>query len=257
MRHRKANLIVSVVTSLSLAVAPITVAAQSAPELSHAQAQASLGTLFWYIDEMRARVDDAHFDPDAMAYALNDDPVAIFDFVQREIAYQPYAGLLRFGSGTLMNLAGNSCDQAALLGEMLLAGGHEVRFVTAPMTPQVQALLLETAHVPATALTAPDALSLPSARDRDDLFWLGYADDVIDQHVAQSVLQTYAFASELVYAYDYALARLGPLIEETLGAEAAPPSATQTTHCWVQLNEQGKWRDMDVAAWWLPRGARA
>ncbi len=162
MRHRKANWIISAVTSLSVAVTPTVLIAQNVPELTHAEAQASLGTLFWYIDEMRARVDDAHFDPDTVAYALNDDPVAIFDFVQREIAYQPYEGLLRFGSGTLMNLAGNSCDQAALLSEMLLAGGHEVRFVTAPMTPSVQALLLETAQVPATALTVPDAFAIPS-----------------------------------------------------------------------------------------------
>ena len=105
---------VTCISSVSLVLGPAAVSSQSIEE--HEAAKAVLGGYFWQIDKMRSAVPDTHFDPGAMAWALGDDPASLFEFVRSEIAYQPYPGLLRYGSGTMMSLAGISCDQAALLG---------------------------------------------------------------------------------------------------------------------------------------------
>ena len=52
----------------------------------------------------------------AKAASLDQDPVAITSFVADEIAYESYLGSLRGARGTLWSGAGNSLDQASLLG---------------------------------------------------------------------------------------------------------------------------------------------
>ena len=98
---------------------------------------------------------------------------------------------------------------------------------------------------------------ITDAQDRDDLYRLGYSDAQIEQDVAEAVLHGYAMAGELDYAYDYALSRLAPLIDASVGAGADAPEMRQTTHCWLQLKDGDAWRDLDVAAWWLPAGEAA
>ncbi|MFV2062477.1 MAG: hypothetical protein ACC726_03065, partial [Chloroflexota bacterium] len=61
---------------------------------------------------------------EALAEALEFDPMAAFRFVRDHIRYEPYRGVLRGAEGTLAARAGNSLDRslllAALLDEMLV-----------------------------------------------------------------------------------------------------------------------------------------
>ncbi len=247
---------VSALASAALIIAPFPAFSQQSGS-GHDQAKATLGGVFWQIDEMRAQLDDAGFDPAALALVLGNDPVAIFNFVQQEIAYQPYPGLLRFGGGTLMNLAGNSCDQAALLGEMLIAAGQDVRFALAPMSGVLQDQLLQTANRPAPAFTAPDAFTLPDAQDRENLFWLGFSDRMIDAQLAEAVIVSNSFVQELEYSYDLTMGLLGPRIDAVLQAPGGVSAPVQQTHCWVRIADPTGWQDLDPTAWWLDMGQSA
>ena len=63
------------------------------------------------------------------AEALDYDRDAIFRFVANEIAYEPYAGVLRGSARTLTGRAGNAADKAVLLAALLQASFIDTRFV--------------------------------------------------------------------------------------------------------------------------------
>ncbi len=64
----------------------------------------------------------------AKAAELGFDRERIIQFVQRDIAPEPYQGALRGPLGTLWSAAGNSVDRADLLAALLRSSGERVRF---------------------------------------------------------------------------------------------------------------------------------
>jgi RHS repeat-associated protein len=64
-----------------------------------------------------------------LATGLENDPLAIYDYVYNHIDYIPSWGLLKNPRETLLAGAGNAFDQAALLAALLNAAGFETRYV--------------------------------------------------------------------------------------------------------------------------------
>jgi len=81
------------------------------------------------------------------AAALENDLARIFAFVQSQVRYEPYAGILRGARGALASRAGNSADQASLLAALLQAGGTPCRFCVGSLTDADVATLFKTAVI--------------------------------------------------------------------------------------------------------------
>lgn len=64
-----------------------------------------------------------------LATGLENDPLAIYDYVHNHIDYIPSWGLLKNPRETLLAGAGNAFDQAALLAALLDAAGFDTRYV--------------------------------------------------------------------------------------------------------------------------------
>ncbi|MFA7345640.1 MAG: RHS repeat-associated core domain-containing protein [Terrimicrobiaceae bacterium] len=60
----------------------------------------------------------------AVAAGLNNDPLAIFNYVRNKIRYQPYSGSCKGAHTTYLDGAGNDFDQASLLIALLNAAGY-------------------------------------------------------------------------------------------------------------------------------------
>lgn len=59
----------------------------------------------------------------AVATGLNNDPLAIFNYVRNKVKYQPYFGSFKGAHTTYLDAAGNDMDQASLLIALLNAAG--------------------------------------------------------------------------------------------------------------------------------------
>lgn len=66
----------------------------------------------------------------AVADALHELPLDLYEFVLNEFAYQPYAGAMKGAQATLETRAGNAWDLAALLAELFAEAGVQTRFVS-------------------------------------------------------------------------------------------------------------------------------
>src|SRR5688572_12863906 len=63
------------------------------------------------------------------AARLGFDRARIAAFVRDEIAFEPYAGVLRDAPGTLLARRGNALDRSLLLSALLEAGGEKTRLM--------------------------------------------------------------------------------------------------------------------------------
>jgi hypothetical protein len=168
--------------------------------------------------------DLAHVQPEHFAVALGEDASRIFEFVRDQVAYEPYAGCLRGPRGTLLAMAGNSVDRAALLASLLAHAGHRVRY-------------------------AQGQLPEDRARDLVASVWA---------ERPPLVASAGPVSAEAAAAVDTLMAginRDGALLSESLSkaglpdrAEAPRPEsllAEARDHYWIQWWRDGRWVDLD------------
>ncbi len=195
-----------------------------------------------------------------LAIALGNDPERMFRFVSEEIRYEPYAGLLRGATGTLLARAGNSVDQAVLLASLLRQSGLSARFVSGALG--------ETA---AGALMASTVTDVENARAFVNQAIISDADIAagIELVTAEgpaspeqlATMPTLAELGSRLAADRTAYAEiaagqlqraLGTVVTAlAAGAVAVPvqvttmPALERTEHTWVQLDDGSGWLDLD------------
>jgi hypothetical protein len=170
--------------------------------------------------------DLSHVEPRYFAVALGKDPSRIFEFVRDQIAFEAYSGCLRGPRGTLMAMAGNTVDRAALLASLLVSSGQRVRY----------------AHGKLSESTAQDLVSSMWAERVS-----GRSADAEDRSPEQK-----AEVEKLMIA----IKRDGTLLAESLKKAGHPdrsePAVTRDAliketqdHYWVEWWQNGAWVAMD------------
>ncbi len=171
--------------------------------------------------------DLTHVQPAHFAVALGQDPVRIFEFVRDQIAYEAYTGALRGPRGTLIAMAGNSVDRAALLGSLLESAGQRVRYAKGTLPDREAAELVSSIWAKRPPSPRPEvegnvspglsaaAEALPTSVKRDYL--------IIRDQLKKARTPV---GSDAASSFD------------SLVTEARP-------HYWIQWMKDGKWIDLD------------
>ena len=195
-----------------------------------------------------------------LATALGNDPERIFRFVQDEVRYEPYAGMLRGAAGTLLARAGNSVDQAVLLASLLQQGGVPVRFVTGALDRiAVDALMASTVTDVETARTWLDQALVSDADVASGITWAASAGPVPPAQIAglptlkqlaeglAADRATYApvAAAQLQRSLDTITTTLATAGIVVPGQVTGMPALERTGHAWVQWSDGTTWSDLD------------
>jgi len=77
----------------------------------------------------------------AKALELNHDVVDIFTWVKFNIDYEPYYGSMKGSNETLVDMAGNDCDQSSFLLALLRASGIPSRYVRGDVELKIEDLM--------------------------------------------------------------------------------------------------------------------
>jgi len=168
-----------------------------------------------------------HVDPTHFAVALGKDPARIFEFVRDQIAYEVYTGCLRGPRGTLMAMAGNSVDRAALLASMLQHAGHRVRYVRGSLPEREAKELVTSMWADRPQVAEPKVGGEPAPALKAALDTL-----------AAGVKRDYTLIRDHLKRANLTIPRESAPSLDSLVKEAQ-------AHYWVQWWKDGTWVDVD------------
>ncbi len=171
--------------------------------------------------------DLTHVEPGHFAAALGKDPTRIFEFVRDNIAYEAYTGVLRGPRGTLLAMAGNSVDRAALLASLLEQSGQKIRFAHGTL-PEARARDLVNSmwiERPRRLPEDPNSTPPPAMKAAWDMLVAGVKRDY-------ELIRGHLKKTNVTPSRDSA-----PTIDSLI------KEAQQ--HYWVQWMKDGAWTDLD------------
>jgi hypothetical protein len=169
------------------------------------------------------------------ASRLGFDRAKIVAFVTG-LSWEPYPGILRGASGTLLTGGGNPWDRALLLQALLEAGGEKTRLLKTDIAPADAAKLLDGWRARAP-VARPDADLGALAKD------LGVGPAELETVVSMRRRDEAALIEEILDAAKGESARIAPLV----GAIGNKAAAAPKEHVWVQVTDDGgkTWLDLD------------
>jgi len=210
-------------------------AASGGVDTSHEMTTDQLGS-----DAITTQADDLDYDVER-----------IFRFVADEIAYEPYAGVLRGPVTTLAGRAGNAADKAVLLAALLGASSIDTRFILGTLdddaASRVAAITVDVAGLRARALAAmagaapastSGAAPAPAASPQVQAI-LDRASE-IDASVTAWAARSIDSTVEAIMA---ALASAGIRVRDNTADQAT--ATERARHLWVQAASGAEWLDLD------------
>ncbi len=213
------------------------------------QALEGLQTLNRAILQSSQEIPRETFDPQAVVDEAGEDPTSLFEWVRDETVLVPYRGSLRGPVGVLMDRCGNSLDRALLLHELLRLAGYDVRLARGALSEEsadeIQKSLPEALNIAKAKNPEKDLASLIQIYAQE----YGIAEKELQEikgrlieekeRISKAILDRVSEQTEV-------LTRLLPTHQREK-SERERMSAAQDLkdHWWVQLEENGRWLDLD------------
>ncbi|MET0773826.1 MAG: hypothetical protein ABWZ82_12130 [Candidatus Limnocylindrales bacterium] len=182
---------------------------------------------------------------DELAASLDYDQERIFRFVADEIAYEPYAGILRGPHATLTGRAGSAADKAVLLAELLHASLLTTRFVVGMLDDAAADGLARTTADPAAVRRRREMALAGGARSTSDAPLAPEVRAIVDRLPEIDAAVTSWAATTLDTS---ATTIVSALAGAGITVPAAPgplPLLERSHHVWVQVRFGSDWLDLD------------
>ena len=165
-----------------------------------------------------------HVAPAHYAAALGKDPARIFAFVRDHIAYEAYPGCLRGPRGTLLAMAGNSVDRAALLHDLLEQSGQKARFARGTLSEEKARELVPSMWSDRRASLEEDPQLAPGVKA---------AMEILETRIPRDYAQILEQLKKTGQAIPDPEPSVGDLVREA------------QDHYWIQWEKAGTWTDLD------------
>jgi Transglutaminase-like superfamily len=195
----------------------------------------NLPACFDLLEKLSATSPRSAFDVNAKADELGKDIDKIFAFVRDQIAYEAYQGVLRGARGTLMAKAGNACDKALLLAELLRHHKIEVRFARGTLDKgKAEALV---SHM------------FSSAKEHEQQSAIKPAVEIPEAFASTSKAMTNLFLARFQVSLETVRAALErdkvPLSNEPPLPNKVLVDEATNDHFWVEYKDGDKWISLD------------
>jgi hypothetical protein len=101
-----------------------------------------------------------HLSVEQVNEAVKSNWEKMFSLVRDDIRFVPSPGIIKTAEGVLWSRAGNSAEQALLLGEMLVLSGHEIRYAMGILNDEMAIRLIESAFAKGKKFIYPKTVTL-------------------------------------------------------------------------------------------------
>lgn len=173
-------------------------------------------------------IDLVHVQPQHFAVGLGKDPTRIFEYVRDQIAYEPYVGVLRGPRGTLLAMAGNSVDRAALLGELLKSSGFQIRYAHGTLPDALAERLVNSVWAERRWVEAvASASGTPGPKLKP-----------LSDQLVGSIQRDYTLLHDMLKGANLPARAESPVTMQKLLSEARD-------HYWIEWMKDGTWTAMD------------
>jgi hypothetical protein len=191
------------------------------------------------------------WDPAYVVEQIGRDPDQLRGWVQASTTWLPYRGVLRGATGVLMDRQGNSLDRAILLASLLEYAGHEVRLANGRLPDDAVAGLLP-------GLLASTVRQFETPPDSGDGWALRNAslEYGLDPSAMEASLGAQVTAMDSVMRILHVRVarqsrRLLAQVPHPQGdgdslARADQAAESLKDHWWVQVQQDGAWRDLEL-----------
>jgi len=190
------------------------------------------------------------FDAQALVDKVSTDPIKLFEWVRDTTSLVPYRGVLRGSRGVLLDRLGNSLDRAMLLQDLLERSGHEVRLARGKLSGDQARELL--AKWPLEKRKASSSRENRVSFIGNLIGELAAQDQLEPSELArldEAVKQSEILSNTLSVSVEQQTQEIMDILKrekDTRGnqGEISLANALQD-HWWIQLNQEGKWVDLD------------